>query len=64
LSKTYIAIESIFVKSISIQTSNSHYKHPFFESLPLAGFQKKDLDVSIAEGDGNIQILFIMRITA
>ncbi|MBD2317844.1 hypothetical protein [Phormidium tenue] len=36
----------------------------FFESLPLAGFQKKDLDVSIAKGDGNIQILFKMRITA
>jgi hypothetical protein len=42
--------------------SNSHYKNRFFESPPKAGFQKTDFGVSIAAGDGNTKIGFIMRI--
>ncbi|MFM7602230.1 MAG: hypothetical protein ACKO7R_13705, partial [Pseudanabaena sp.] len=34
----------------------------FFESPPLAGFQKTDFGVSIAVGDGNTKIGFLMRI--
>ena len=41
---------------------NSHYKNRFFESPPLAGFQKTDFGVSSAEGAGNTKIGFIMRI--
>jgi hypothetical protein len=41
---------------------NSHYKNRFFESSPLAGFQKNDLGVSSDFGAGNTQIVFIMRI--
>jgi hypothetical protein len=44
--------------------SNSHCKNRFFESPPTAGFQKTDFGVSIAVGDGNTKIGFIMRIAA
>jgi len=52
LSKIYFAI------------SNSHYTNWFFESPPLAGFQKTNFGVSSAEGAGNTKIGFIMRIAA
>jgi hypothetical protein len=42
--------------------NNSHYKNRFFESPPLAGFQKTDFGVSSAEGAGNTKIGFVMRI--
>jgi hypothetical protein len=42
--------------------NNSHYKNRFFESPPLAGFQKTDFGVSSAFGAGNTKIGFIMRI--
>jgi hypothetical protein len=35
----------------------------FFESLPKAGFQKKELGVSIAFGDGNTQFLIMTDVT-
>jgi hypothetical protein len=56
-------LASILMKSDPI-CSNSHYKNRFFESPPLVGFQKTDLGVSSAEGAGNTQIGFIMRIAA
>ncbi|WP_339383167.1 hypothetical protein [Phormidium tenue] len=37
-------------------------KNQFFESPPLAGFQKTDFVVSNAEGVGNNKIGFIMSI--
>ena len=42
---------------------NNHYKNRFFESQPLAGFQKTDFGISSAEGAGNTKISFILRIT-
>jgi hypothetical protein len=45
-----------------VASSNSNYKNRFFESPPLAGFQKTDFGVSTAEGGGNTKIGFIMRI--
>jgi len=42
--------------------SNSHYKNWFFESPPLAGFQKTNFGGSTAEGAGTTKIGFIMRI--
>ena len=39
-----------------------YYKNRFFESLPLAGFQKTDIGVSNAEGCRNTNIGFIIRI--
>jgi hypothetical protein len=42
--------------------SYSHYKNRFFESPPLADFQKTDIGVSSAFGAGNTNIGFIMRI--
>jgi hypothetical protein len=38
------------------------YKNRFFESPPLAGFQKNDFGVSSTFGAGNTKIVFIMRI--
>jgi len=42
--------------------NNSHYKNRFFESPPLAGFQKTYFGVSCAFDTGNTKIGFIMRI--
>jgi len=44
------------------QISNSHYQNRFFESPPLADFQKTDFGVSRAFSAGNTKIGFIMRI--
>ncbi|MFN9762366.1 MAG: hypothetical protein ACK59J_17525 [Pseudanabaena sp.] len=38
------------------------YKNRFFESPPLAGFQKNDFGVTSTVGAGNTKIVFIMRI--
>ncbi|MFN5399139.1 MAG: hypothetical protein ACK5C4_16210, partial [Pseudanabaena sp.] len=46
---------------VVFRSSNSHYKNRFFESPPLAGFQKTDFSVS-SLGAGNTKIGFIMRI--
>jgi hypothetical protein len=43
-------------------SSNSHYENRFFESPPLADFQKNDFSVSRAFGVRNTKIVFIMRI--
>jgi hypothetical protein len=42
--------------------ANSFYQNRFFESLPKTDFLKTDFDVSIVKGDGNIKIVFIVRI--
>jgi hypothetical protein len=34
---------------VVFRSSNSHYKNRFFESPPLAGFQKTDFNVSSTE---------------
>jgi hypothetical protein len=39
---------------------SNYYKNRFFESPPLAGFQKTDFGVSSAFGAGNTKIGFIM----
>jgi len=44
--------------------SNSHYQNRFFESPPMASFQKTNFGVSSAFGAGNTKIGFIMRIAA
>lgn len=44
------------------QFSNSYYKNRFFESQPLADFQKTDFSISSTEGAGNTKIGFIMII--
>jgi len=49
-------------KKAVIKSSNSRYKNRFFESPPLAGFQKNDFGVSKAEGSGNTKIGFIVKI--
>jgi hypothetical protein len=50
------------VQSAPLDFSNSHYKNRFFESPPLAGFQKTDFSISSAFGAGNTKIGFILRI--
>jgi hypothetical protein len=45
-----------------LESNNSNYKNRFFESPPLAGFQKTDFGISSAFGAGNTKIGFIMRI--
>jgi len=49
-------------KAIAHAHSSSHYKNWFFESPPMAGFQKTNFGVSSAFGAGNTKIGFIMRI--
>jgi hypothetical protein len=52
----------IDIFNFSVDVSKAHYKNRFFESPPLAGFQKTDFGVSSTEGTGNTKIGFIMRI--
>jgi hypothetical protein len=57
-----IVKKSSGVQSAPLDFSHSHYKNRFFESPPLAGFQKTDFGISRAEGAGNAKIGFILRI--
>jgi hypothetical protein len=41
-----------------VNPSISRYKNWFFESQPVAGFQKTNFGVSSAEGTGNTKIGF------
>ncbi|MFN6384953.1 MAG: hypothetical protein ACK400_12820, partial [Pseudanabaena sp.] len=54
-----------YISRLTLKDSSySHYKNRFFESPPLADFQKTDFGVSSAFGAGNTKIGFIMRIAA
>ncbi len=44
--------------------SNSHFKNWFFESQPMADFQKTNFGFSSACGAGKPKIGFVMRISA